>query len=77
MLTRSNRICFDLVLKQVVPCLASQRVAGDELEDIKRDVSNYAIEPDDSCPSPSNALDPGEAPACIHSNQSSHLPTSN
>lgn len=69
----SNKNIFDLVLKQVIPGFATQGVADDELEDIKRDVGNQAEEPDNSCPSPSNALDPGEAPACIHGYESSHL----
>ena len=52
----------DLVLEKVVPGLAAERVADDELEDVEREVGDQAEEPDDPCPSPSDALNPGKPP---------------
>lgn len=67
------RIISHLVLKHVVPGLAGQSKSDDELEDIEREVGNDAVNPDHSCPSPPNAMDPGKAPVCIHSNDSGNL----
>jgi len=67
--------CFwlDLVLKHVVPSLAWQCQTNDELKDVKRNVSKNAEDPDCSCPSPTNSIDPRKVPVCIHSNHSCHL----
>lgn len=63
----------NLVLQHVVPGLAAQGVADNELENVKREVSHNAIEPDHSGPSPSNALDPREFPARVNSDDRGNL----
>jgi len=63
----------NLVLQQIIPGLPSQCIANDELEDIERDVGDNAVNPDDSCPSPTNPLDSCKGPGCIYSNDSCHL----
>lgn len=63
----------NLVLHNIIPGLATQCIADYELEDIKREIGDNAVDPDNSCPSPSNTCDSGKAPATIHSNDGSHL----
>uniref|UniRef100_A0A6N2MT07 Uncharacterized protein n=1 Tax=Salix viminalis TaxID=40686 RepID=A0A6N2MT07_SALVM len=59
--------------QQIIPGLPSQCIADNEFDDIKRDIGDNAKKPNDSCPSPTNAFDSCKGPACIHSNESSHL----
>lgn len=63
----------NLVLDNIIPGPASQCIAYYELEDIKREVGDNAVDPDDTCPSPSNAFNSGKAPTAVHSNESGHL----
>lgn len=62
-----------LVLDHIIPGLSAQSIPNDELKDIEREVGNDAEDPNDSGPSPSDALDASEFPSCIHSNDSSNL----
>lgn len=71
--TNSTKETENLVLQHVVPGFAAQAVADDELEDVEREVSHNAINPDHSGPSPSNALDPCEFPARVNGNNRGNL----
>lgn len=49
-------------------------MANDELEDVKWDVSDNAVHPDESSPSPSNTVDSCKIPVSVYGNYSSQLP---
>lgn len=53
------------IFNHVIPSFASKDVAGDELKDIKRNVCDDTINPDDSTPSPSAPFDSRKFPMCI------------
>ena len=67
--------CY-LILKQIVPGLATQRVTDNDFEEVERYVKEDAVTPYDSGPSPSNPLNPCEAPVRVHRDQCSSLVTS-
>ena len=52
----------NLVLQQCVPCLATQCISNDELEDIKWEISEETVKPYHTSPAPTNALDPSKTP---------------
>lgn len=56
----------DLVLEHVVPCFTRKSNANQELEEIKREVSDNAVKPDYSSPFPSNSMDSCKFPVSIH-----------
>lgn len=60
-------------MDKVVPGLAAESVANNELENVEREVGDEAVDPDHSGPAPSDALDPGEAPGRVHRDRGSHL----
>ena len=66
-------IVQNLVLEHVVPCTSCESHADEKLENVKRNVCNNAVDPDNSCPSPPNSIDSSKVPVCIHSNGSCHL----
>lgn len=53
------------IFNHIVPGFATKGVAGDELEDIKRNVCDDTVEPDDSTPSPSAPFDSCKFPVCV------------
>jgi len=55
------------------PCLPTQDVANRKLDGIKGEVENKTVKPNDSRPSPSNTLDLGKSPICIHSKECCYL----
>lgn len=59
--------------EDVVPSLATEEVADDELEDVKRDVGYNAVYPDHTSPSPSDSTDPCKTPVCVDSKYSGNL----
>lgn len=61
------------ILDHVIPSLATQSISSGKLENVKRNVEDYAVNPDNSCPSPPNSFHISEAPVGVHSNQGSHL----
>jgi hypothetical protein len=73
MAERKKAAVWYLVLQEIVPGLAAQRETDEELDDVEGEVEYDAVEPDDTSPAPAHALDPGEAPVGIHSNQCSNL----
>lgn len=62
-----------LVLDHIIPSLATQCISSRELENVKRNVEDYAVDPDHSCPSPANTFHVSKGPVGIYSNQGSHL----
>lgn len=62
-----------LAIEQIVPCLPTQDVTNCKLDRIKREVENKAVQPNDSCPSPPNALDLGKSPICIYCEECCYL----
>jgi hypothetical protein len=63
----------DLILEEIIPGSATQNVADYEFEEIKRDVEDNAVKPDNNCPSPSNAMDSRKSPVAIHSDECCNL----
>ena len=59
--------------EDIVPSLATEEVADDELEEVKRDVGYNAVYPDHTGPSPSDSTDPCKAPVCVDSKYSGNL----
>lgn len=55
------------ILSNIIPCLATQCITYDELEEIQRYVENDAVEPNHTCPTPSNSFHVCKLPVCIHS----------
>jgi hypothetical protein len=68
----STKISY-LILEQIIPGLATQRISDNEFKDIQRDVEDDAVEPNYASPSPPNSANPRKAPICIHSNDGGHL----
>lgn len=62
-----------LLVDQIVPGLSALDVSHSELQNIKRNVSDDAVEPDNSGPAPSATLDAGESPVSIHGNECRNL----
>jgi hypothetical protein len=62
-----------LAIQQIVPCLPTQDVTNCKLDRIKREVENKAVQPNDSRPSPPNALDLGKSPICIYCEECCYL----
>lgn len=62
-----------LAIEQIVPCLPTQDVTNCKLDQIKREVENKAVQPNDSRPSPPDALDLGKSPICIYCNERCYL----
>lgn len=61
------------ILSNIIPCLATQCITYDELEEIQRYVENNAVEPYHTCPTPSNSSHACKFPVCIHSYQCCNL----
>ena len=62
-----------LVLQKIIPCLPTQHVANAELEDVEREVSDNAVEPDNARPAPSAPLDLRKRPVRVNSYQRRYL----
>lgn len=63
----------NLVLKQIIPGLPTQCIADDELEDIKGEACDDAVNLDHSCPSPTNAMNSSKVPFGIHGDDGCQL----
>jgi len=55
------------IFNHVVPSFATKGIASDKLEDIKRNVCDDTVDPDDSTPSPSTTFDSRKFPMRISS----------
>lgn len=66
-------VCSYPLLKDEIPCSPTQRITDEKLDDIQREVEDEVVEPDDTGPAPSNALDRSKCPVGIYSDQSSNL----
>ena len=62
-----------LILKHIIPGPATQYISDKELEEIKRDVEDDTVDPNDTSPSPTNTMYLCKAPIGIHSNHRSNL----
>ena len=68
-----NKLCKYLVFKEIVPSLATQDVADGELHEVKWEIEDNTVEPNHSCPTPTNSLDPCKTPVGIHCYYCSNL----
>lgn len=62
-----------LIFEQIIPALSTQSISNDKLENVEWDVENDTVKPNNSSPSPSNAVDPCKPPVCVDGNHCSHL----
>ena len=63
----------NLVLEEAFPGFSTKDEANNELKDVERYVEDDAIEPHNSGPPPSTAMDTSKVPVCIHCNDCRHL----
>lgn len=62
-----------LILQEIIPSFSTQNIADCKFEDVKRDVCNNTIQPDNSSPSPASTLDSCKTPICIDCYEGRHL----
>ena len=62
-----------LILGNIIPCPATQKISNAEFKKIQRNVENDAVKPNDTSPAPPNTSHPCKAPVCINSYECGNL----
>lgn len=61
------------LLKHKIPSSPTQSITDDKLDEVKWDIENDVIQPNNASPAPSNPFNSCKSPVRIYGNQSSNL----